>query len=84
MGSQESMIVPIWITIRFQQRVRQDSQNLNDDTFLSLLVTSAQCAFGTGEQPNSGILLNYDDDAYSQAYGQIKEVSEALTKDDLL
>ena len=34
--------------------------------------------------PDSGNLLNYVDDVYSQGYGQIKEASEALTKDDIL
>ena len=29
-------------------------------------------------------LLNYNDDDYSQGYGQIKEASKALTKDDIL
>ena len=31
--------------------------------------------------PDSGILLNYADDEYFQAYGQIKEAFRALTKD---
>ena len=34
--------------------------------------------------PDSGILLNYDDDDYNQGYGQIKEDFRALTKDDIL
>ena len=34
--------------------------------------------------PESAILLNYDDDDYSQGYGQIKEAFKALTKDDIL
>ena len=34
LGSHENMNVPIWIIIGFQQRDRQDSQNLNNDTFL--------------------------------------------------
>ena len=33
LGSQESMNVPIWIIIGFQQRDRQDYQKLNHDTF---------------------------------------------------
>ena len=32
LGSQESMNVPIWIIVEFQQRERQDSQNLNIDS----------------------------------------------------
>ena len=29
-------------------------------------------------------MINYNDDNYSQAYGQIKEAFRALTKDDIL
>ena len=61
-GSQENMNVPIWIIIGFQQRDRQDSQNLNNDTFCKLPVVSAQCIIGTEKYPDAGILLNYDDD----------------------
>ena len=32
----------------------------------------------------TGILLNYDDDVYSQGYHQIEETFKALTKDDIL
>ena len=47
-------------------------------------VTSAQCFIGAGRYPESGILLNYNDDDYSQAYGQSKEIFETLTKNDTL
>ena len=47
LGSQENMNVLIWIIVGFQQRSRQDSQNLNNDTFCRLPVTSAQCIIGT-------------------------------------
>ena len=33
MGTQEGINVPIWIIVGFQRRDRQDSQNLNNDTF---------------------------------------------------
>ena len=84
LGSHENMNVPIWIIIGFQQRDRQDSQNLNNDTFCRLPVVSAQCIIGTEKYPDAGILLNYDDDDYSQGYYQIKEAFRALTKDDIL
>ena len=84
LGSPENMNVPIWIIIGFQQRHRQDSQNLNNDTFCRLPVVSAQCIIGTEKYPNAGILLNYDDDDYSQGYHQIKEAFRALTKVDIL
>ena len=62
LGSQENMNVPVWIIIGFQQQDRQDSQNLNNDTFYRLPVTSCQCVIGTEKHPDAGILLNYDDD----------------------
>ena len=83
-GSQESMNVPIWKIIGFHQRDRQDSQNLNNDTFFRLPVVSAQAVIGTEKYPDAGILLNYDDDDYSQGYSQIKEAFRALTIDDIL
>ena len=84
LGSQENINVPIWIIIGFQQQDRQDSQNLNNDTFYRLPVVSAQCIIGAEKYPDAGILLNYDDDDYSQGYHQIKEAFEALRKDDIL
>ena len=84
LGSLENMNVPIWIIIGFQQQDGQDSQNLKNDTFCKLPVTSCQCVIGTEKYPDAGTLLNYDDDDYSQGYHQIKEVFKALTKDDIL
>ena len=84
LGSQENMNVLIWNIIGFQQQDRQDSQNLNNDTFYRLPVVSAQCIIGTEKYPDAGILLNYDDDDYSQGYHQIKEAFKALTKDNIL
>ena len=57
LGSQESMNVPIWIIIIFQQQDRQDSQNLNNDTFYRLPVVSAQCVIGTEKYPDAGIVI---------------------------
>ena len=82
--SYEGINVPIWIFVAFQQNDRQNDQNFNNDTFYRPLVTSAQCNIGTEKYPVSGILLNYNDDDYSQGYGQIKEAFKALTKDNLL
>ena len=84
LGTQEGINVPVWIFVAFQQNDRQNDQNLNNDTFYRPLVTSAQCIIGTEKYPDSGILLNYNDDDYSQGYGQIKEAFKALTKDNLL
>ena len=84
LGTQEGVNIPTWIFVAFQQNDRQNNQNLNNDTFLRLPVISAQVVIGTERYPDSGILLNYDDDDYSQGYGQIKEAFKALTKDDIL
>ena len=82
LGTQEGINVPIWIFVAFQQNDRQNDQNLNNDTFYRPLVTSAQCIIGTEKYPDSGILLTFNDDDYSQGYGQIKEAFKALTKDN--
>ena len=84
LGSQENMNVPIWMIIDFQQQDRQDSQNLNNDTFCKLPVVSTQCVIGTESYLDAGILLNYADDDYSQGYHQIKQALIVLTKDDIL
>ena len=77
LGSQENINDPIWIIIGFQQRDNQDSQNWKNDVFCRLPVTSCQCIIGTEKYPDGGILLNYDDDDYSQVYGQTKEAFRA-------
>ena len=84
LGTQEGINVPIWIFVVFQQNDRQNDQDLNNDSFYGPLVTSTQCNIGTEKYPDSGILLNYNDDDYSQGYGQIKEAFKALTKDNIL
>ena len=84
LGSQESMNIPIWSIIGFQQRSLQDSQNFNNDTVCRLPAISAQCIIGTERNPDSGLLLNFDDDDYSQGYAQINEAFKALTKDDII
>ena len=45
--TQEGNNVPIWIIVGFQQRDRQDSQILSNDTFYRPPVTSTQCPIGT-------------------------------------
>ena len=73
LGTHEGVNVPIWIIVGFQQRERQDSQNLANDTFYTPVVTSAHCKIGTENYPDSAILLNYSDDDYSQEYGLLNE-----------
>ena len=84
LGTQEGINIPKWIFVVFQQNDRQHDQNLNNDTFIRLPVISAQVVIGTDWYPDSGILIKYEDDDYSQTYGQIKEAFETLTKDDIL
>ena len=83
-GEQEGINIPTWIFVGFQQNDRQHDQNLNNDTLVRLPVISAQVVIGPERYPDSGISLNYDDDDYSQGYGQIKEAFKALTKDNIL
>ena len=82
--SQESRNFSIWFIIGFQQRDRQDSQNLNNDTFFKLPVTTAHCNNGTENYSDAGILLIFDIDDYSQSYGQIRADFRALTKDEII
>ena len=58
-GTEEAIILPTWTKISFQQRDRQDSQNLNNDTFYLLPLTSAQCIIGTEKYPDSCIFFNF-------------------------
>ena len=74
LGTQEGINIPTWIFVVLQQNGRQHDQNLNNDTFFRLPVISAQVVIRTERYPDSVILLNYEDDDYSQGYGQIKEV----------
>ena len=82
--TQEGINVPMLIIAGFQQRDRQDLKILNNDIFWRPPVTSAQCIIGTENYLDSGILLNYIDDDYSQGVGHIKEDFRALTKNDIL
>ena len=84
LGTQEGINMPVWIYIVFQQSDRQHDQNLNNETFYRLPVTSAQCIIGTEKYPDTAILLSYDDDDYSQEYGLVKEAFRALTYDNIL
>ena len=84
LGTQEGINILVWIYVVFQQNDGQHDQNLNNDTFCRLPVTSAQCIIGTERYPDSAILLNHYHDDYSQGYGQIQTSSEALTKGDIL
>ena len=85
MGTQEGINIPIWIFVVFRKNDREhDDQNLNNDTFHRMPITSAQVIIGTEKYPDSRIFLNYYGDDYSQGYGQIKEAFRPLTKDIIL
>ena len=47
-------------------------------------VVSTHVIIGTEKYPDVSILLNCDDDDYSQGYHQIKEAFRDLTKDEIL
>ena len=72
LGTQESINVPLTIYVVFQQSDRQQNQNLNNDTFVRLPEISDQVVIGTERYLDTGILLIYNDDDYSQGYGQKK------------
>ena len=57
---------------------------MNKNTFHRPPVTSAQCIIASEKYPDNIKIINYDDDDYSQGYGQVKEALRALTKDDTL
>ena len=84
LGTQEGTNIPLWIFTILRQNDRENDRNLINDSFCRLPVTSAHCIVGTERYPDSAILSNYDDDDYSQGYGQIKEAFRALTKDKKL
>ena len=84
LGTQEGRNVPIWTIVGFQQSDRQHDQNLKNDTFHRLPVLSVQWFIGTKKYPDSTILLNYNDDDYSQGYKQTEEAFRALTEDEIL
>ena len=84
LATHDGINIPIWIIIGFQQKERQDPQNMKNDTFYGPPVSNAQCIIGTEKCPDAAISLIYDDGVYNQGYGNIKEASKALTKDDIL
>ena len=47
LDTQESMNVPLWIIMGFQLPDRQNSQNLNNDSFGRLPIVSAQAVLRT-------------------------------------
>ena len=79
--TQDVVNVPIRMIVGFQQR---DSQKFNNDTFYRPPVTRTQTIIGTKKYAESDILLNYNDEYFSQGYSQIKEAFRALTKDDII
>ena len=84
LGTQEDINIRTFNFVAFHQNDRQHDQNLNNDNFVRLPVISAQVVIGTERYPDPAVLLNYEDDDYSQASGWIKEAFRALTKDDIL
>ena len=47
-------------------------------------IVSAQCIIGNEKYPDTGFLLDFNDDDYSQGYHQIKEAFRALTTGNVL
>ena len=57
LGPQEGINIPKWIIVAFQQRDRQNSQKLNNDTCYRPPVTSTQFNIGKEEYLDSAILI---------------------------
>ena len=57
LGTHEEINIPIWIFIGLQQRERQGSLNMNNDTFCRPPVTSAQCVIGTEKYTDPAVLI---------------------------
>ena len=77
-------MVPIWIIVGCRQSDRQHDQKLNNDTFYRPPIISCQSIIGIENYPDSVILMNYNDDEYSERYAQINEAFRVLSKDDIL
>ena len=59
--SHEGINVVIWFQIGAQQKDRQDSQTLNNDTFYRPPLRCVQCIIESEEYPDADLLLKYDD-----------------------
>ena len=84
LGTQEGINIFYMDYCRFSTKRETDLEILNNDSCYRPPVTPAQCIIATESYPHAGKLLNYDDDNYSQDYGQIKKAFRALTKADIL
>ena len=70
--------------MRSNKGERQDSQKSSNVSFYRLPLVSAQCFIGIEKHPDNSILINYDDDDYSQGNGQSEKAFKVLTKNDIL
>ena len=84
LGTQEGLNVRIWVFAGFQQMVRKKTQHLNNNNFYGPPVTSAHVLIGKKRCPDNSLLLDYNDDKFSQGYEQRKEAFKASTQDDIL
>ena len=51
LGTQESIKIPIWVYVVFQQNDKQQYKKLNNNTFVRLPIISAQVVIGTDNFP---------------------------------
>ena len=84
MGSHEGIIISHWIFEKFQQRDWHNSAIESNDSLFRPLVAKTQRLKGKKNHLGAGILLNYNDDDFSQVYLQTKEAFKALTREDIL
>ena len=66
-GTQEGLNVSVWILMGFQQSERPDSKLLNNGWFVlwTSSINGSMHYWNRTKHPDSGIILNGDDDDYS-------------------
>ena len=84
LGVQNAIGLPIYGFVGSQVRNWLDNQEHDNDLFTRLPLSCVQCIIITGEYTNAGIILNYDDDSFSQNYGKIVSCFEHLTRANFL
>ena len=74
MRSHQGMKFPITIIVGFQEKDKQNSQNLNNETICRLSVTNAQCIIETEKYPDAGIIVYFDNNDFPQGNGRNKKL----------
>ena len=76
--------VLFYVTLCFQKKIRQVILQHNNDSFVRLPVSCAQCIFGEEKNPGPGKKLNQADDFFSHVYEESVSSFTFLTGDIIL